>query len=379
MAAPVQPGAARAFWQGWMQRHHTLAGLVATVGAASSFVFNGHIIVYSSRWVIRVCGYVAEGALLFAVLLISACSVAPKFVELFISASLMQYLVWLALIVLALIPEVILCNAVVDAIGHWIIASQRRRDPVAWSWAVLFTVPTVLFFFLTAATLNTLATTGGNVVQASTTMLGLRCFTGWMYGLLQMVYAGVGRLSMQIAVPQQVAPMLANIPPAPAPAGNGVDLAALMARIEALSQQMENLKGEQRSEQQATEKAMLKLCDPDASPDAPRDAFPAPAEREQGAKSDAESDASVNTKASRKQHESTRQPLQKRRDPDAVGDASPLQLVNRKVARGNTRGEAVKRAERIIKRHPQITPTELAKRAQISRSYASQLLAQHSA
>jgi DNA-binding MarR family transcriptional regulator len=37
------------------------------------------------------------------------------------------------------------------------------------------------------------------------------------------------------------------------------------------------------------------------------------------------------------------------------------------------------RAERIIKRHPQITPTELAKRAQISRSYASQLLAQHSA
>ncbi len=361
MAAPVQPGAAGAFWQSWMQRHHTLAGLVATVGAAFSFVFNGHIIVYSSRWVIRVCGYVAEGALLFAVLLISACSVAPKFVELFISASLMQYLVWLALIVLALIPEVILFNAVVDAIGHWIVVKNRRRDPVAWCWAILMTVPTVLFFFLTAATLNTLTTNGGNVVQASTTMLGLRCFTGWMYGLLQMVYAGVGRLSMQTtAKDEQAAPALATNPPAKASAGNGVDLAAIIARIEALSQQMERLKVEQGSEQQATEKAMPERRDPDASPDAPSDAF-------------------VNTASTPGRIERSTQPLPSQSDPDAVGDASPLQLVNRKVARGNTRGEAVKRAERIIKRHPQITPTELAKRAQISRSYASQLLAQHSA
>jgi len=380
MAAPVEPGAAGAFWQGWMQRHRTLAGLLATIAAAFSFVFNGHIIVYSSRWVIRVCGYVAEGALLFAVLGISACSVAPKFVEVFISAALMQYLVWLALIVLSLIPEVLLFNAVIDAIGHWIIVKHRRRDPVAWSWACLFTVPTVLFFFLTAFTLNTVTAHGGNVIQASSSMLGLRCFTGWMYGLLQMVYAGVGRLSLQATEKsEQAQPQPVNTPSAQTPAGNGVDLAAILLRIEALSQQMERLKVEQSSDHQATGKVTPKLRDPDASADAPGDAFPESLQREMVAKSDATSDAFVNAVSTPGRSERSTQPLPKQRDPDSVGDASPLRLVNRKATQRNTRGEAVKRAERIIKRNPQITPTELAKRAHISRSYASQLLAQHSA
>lgn len=59
---------------------------------------------------------------------------------------------------------------------------------------------------------------------------------------------------------------------------------------------------------------------------------------------------------------------------DGKSDASIIHLVNKKASVTLSRGEAVKRAQRIIKNTPTITPTELAKRAKISRSYASQLL-----
>jgi predicted HTH transcriptional regulator len=43
----------------------------------------------------------------------------------------------------------------------------------------------------------------------------------------------------------------------------------------------------------------------------------------------------------------------------------------------NGRGDAQQKALRILKRNPGIGPSELAKRAQISRSYASKILAEH--
>lgn len=53
----------------------------------------------------------------------------------------------------------------------------------------------------------------------------------------------------------------------------------------------------------------------------------------------------------------------------------PVSITQRQTTRKrqSTKGDAVKRVERILKRTPDITPTELAKRAKISKSYASEV------
>jgi len=205
------------FWQEQMQKHPNVYGILSTLGAVISFFINGHAIVVLGRWVIRVSGYIAETALLFAVLWITGTSIAPNLVELIITANVMQYLVSLALVVLALIPEIILANAIVNAVRHWLTVIRNRRSVSAWIWAVAFTVPTVLFFILTAITLNTLGANGGNIVQASTQSVNLRIDAGWIYGLLELTYAGVkkfqGPQQANTPVPQPV-PVLPTLPTA---------------------------------------------------------------------------------------------------------------------------------------------------------------------
>jgi hypothetical protein len=144
------------------------------------------------------------------VLWISGTSVAPHLVELVMSEKTMQYLVSVALVVLALIPEVILANAIVNALGHVYTAAQKKTV-VSWIWAALFTLPTILFLFLTAYTLNRLSANDGNFVQAGTGMIGLRCFAGWSYGPLEMVYTGIGRRMVS-----QAQPVITPAQPAPA-------------------------------------------------------------------------------------------------------------------------------------------------------------------
>lgn len=181
------------FWRTQMTAHPTLAGVLSVLGSAISFVLNGRLLVWLAQWVIRVSGYVAESALLFAVLWISATSVAPSLIELVMSEDTMKYFVSFALIVLALIPEIILGNAIITVIDHWRRAALDKENFWGWMWAVLFTVPTLLFLWLTAVTINTLANNDGNFVQASTDLVNLRCFAGWGYGLLAIVYAGIGK------------------------------------------------------------------------------------------------------------------------------------------------------------------------------------------
>jgi hypothetical protein len=299
------------------------------IGIALSFVFNGHIIVFAARWVIRVCGYVAESALLFAVLWISVTSVAPKLVELFIDEKTMQYILWLALVALALIPEVILGNAIIDVAKHWLQVARNRQSVMAWTWAILFTIPTVLFLILTALTLNMLAAANGNLVQASSSMLNVRCFAGWTYGLLSIVYVGIGQHNQ----PTQATPDVQQPSPvAPVPS---IDLSTLEQQIATLTQQVTHL--------------------------------------QQNVTPDAQSDASPSKEAKDSE--------QSAHDTDATSegesDAPNLRLVNKQPRPQSKRGEAVKRAKGILAETPRITPTELAKRAGISRSYASQLISQH--
>jgi hypothetical protein len=213
VAQNAQGSAAVVFWNEMMKRHPKLHGWLAIAGAVLGFFLNGHFLVAAGRWVIQVSGYVAETALLFAVLWISGTSIAPSLIEIVMSKEIMAHLVMVALITLALIPEIILANAIINAVKHWITVGHDRRHVMSWVWAFLFTIPTLMFLALTAYTLNSLGSNGGNFVQASTDSLNFRMDAGWIYGLLEVVYAGVRKLAPHLAVfPQQ---KQTQIPPSP--------------------------------------------------------------------------------------------------------------------------------------------------------------------
>jgi len=216
------------FWQMQAQMHPNIYGILRTFGMVASFFLNGHFIVVAGRWVIRVGGYISETSLLFAVLWITGTSIAPDLIKLFMSETMMQRVLWFALIVLAIIPEIILANAIVNAISHWIKVAQHPRSVVAWIWAILFTVPTVLFFILTAITLNTLGAHHGNLVAVSTDTLNWRIDAGWIYGLLELTYAGVKKFMPQQAGFSPV-PHPLSVPPAlPTPEELALSLVPLL-------------------------------------------------------------------------------------------------------------------------------------------------------
>jgi hypothetical protein len=395
-----EESAARRFWREKMQAHPNVAGTLAIAGEVAGYFLNGHFIVALARWVIRVSGYVAESALLFAVLWISATSVAPGFIEFFMSKDLMQALVWLALIVLALVPEVILANAIVNALRHWQKVTLNRRNLVAWAWALLFTIPTVLFLFLTAYTLNNLVQSGGTFVQASTGIVGLRCFAGWTYGLLELVYAGVGRKMVNQA-PLVLAP--AQPAPSAAPAPHPLDaeeiarqLLPLVSRevkltlsdTTQLDEQLHQLRTEMQEKMQQLEtKISAELHDLTALFEAALVASQA----------DAESnvvDIAVYRRMSTDDATGEQQIRQQRAQQSVNNTATtsaakitrPLHLSETVGAtdlstKGATKrassGQGAKqKAQRLLKRNPELSALELAKKAGISRQYASKIIAE---
>lgn len=202
MATMVQgqeESAAAQFWRELMEQHPNIHGTLVIIGSVMGFFFNGHFLVKATQWAVRVSGYVAESALLVAVLWMSATSVAPGLVELFMSEQTMQYFVWLSLVILALIPELILANAVVSVIWHWYRVVQHPKNVVGYAWAILFSIPTCFFFYLTWVTIANLANHHGDFVQATTDIVNLRCLAGWIYGLLSLIYAGVGKKLQSLA------------------------------------------------------------------------------------------------------------------------------------------------------------------------------------
>jgi hypothetical protein len=367
MAAIVQSqqpaqdtSAARAFWQSKMDTHPNIAGTLAIVGEVAGWFLNGHFLVWLGQKVISISGRVAETALLFAVLWISGTSVAPGLIELFMSAKTMQYLVWLALIVLALIPEIILGNSIINAAGHWQTVASDRHNVMAWVWALLFTIPTLLFLILTALTLNALVSDGGNFVQASNGLVGMRCFAGWTYGLLALVYAGIGRR------------MVSQAQPAITPAAQPVPIPAQQIDYEEIARQLlpllatpiQELSGEMKGQIERLGEQIVNLqaahvalsSEPESEPESDHqivqieDYFEGPAEEPCVTPSLA---------------------------PKVTRQLTPERPAKKPAQESSTngRGEAQQKALRILKRTPDIGPTELSKRANISLSSAKRILA----
>jgi hypothetical protein len=390
-AAGSEESAARQFWREKMEKHPNLAGGLAIASEVAGFFLNGQVLIRFGQWMVRVTGSIAETALLFAVLWISATSVAPHLVELIMNEQTMQYLVWLALIVLALVPEVILANALVNALGHWHSVTLNRRNLLSWAWALLFTVPTALFLGLTAYTLNTLVANGGNFVQASTGLVGLRCFAGWTYGLLEMVYAGVGRTMIN-----QVQPPITPAQPAPARPLDSEEIARQLLPL--VVQEVKTLLPahapafdyQQIAAQVSTHVAAvyaphLQQLRVNVEEMATRMA------RQPATVDETEDETTITSCEDRSVHLK-----QKIDEPDEEPNVEPRPRITVKLQQERsdakrstrretksetppTRGTAQEKALRIIQRNPDIDAATLAKRAHITPQYASRILKKQSA
>ncbi len=356
-----EESAARRLWNNKMQEHPTLAGLLAMAGEVAGFFLNGHFIVALARWVIRVSGYVAESALLFAVLWISGTSVAPNLIELFMSEKTMQYLVSVALIALALIPEVILANALVTALGRWQSVLRDRRNRQAWVWAFLLTFPAILFLALTSLTLGSLTANGGNYVQASNDLLGWRCFAGWTYGLLELVYAGIGRKMVKGAQPMitpahpapvqqpldyeeiahQLLPLVAQEVRQIVP-----DTSGMVEQIQQLRAIVEDLARQIAQQSETVDETETNIASFEDETEDETEGVPSPC--------------------------ITRKLKQERSETKREATSETRRETN------SSRGAARQKALRAIKRTPDINATELAKRVGITPQYAGQILKQQS-
>ncbi len=210
--APHTMHEAQSFWHEQRQKHPTLYGILCLIGSVTGFFFNGHFIVALGRWVVLTSGRIAETALLFATLWITATYVAPNFTA--ILGGTATALSSLSLLAFSLLPEVILFHAIVTTYQHWSTALYEKsgtRRVGASLWAVLYTLPTATFFSMTVYTICTFASHDGRIGQASGTALSIRCLAGWLYGLIGLIRATIGKHQHRLSAPTPPQPVPTSV------------------------------------------------------------------------------------------------------------------------------------------------------------------------
>ncbi len=206
-----EKGAARAFWDGLMQKHPNIHGFLSIIGSLFGFFANGHFIVAFGHWIVRTAGRIAETALLLATLWVTAANVAPDLVGKLGAASVSNFNA-LSLIAFSLLPEIIVFGAIITTYEHWarFFRDSRAANP-AWVWASLYTIPTGSFVVMTVLTIVSFVTHDGTATHATGAALAARCLAGWFYSLVELIFAAIGKRTGQTITPRQVEDRLAEI------------------------------------------------------------------------------------------------------------------------------------------------------------------------
>jgi hypothetical protein len=189
-----ESSAARQFWNTQMQRHPNLHGILSILGSVAEFFTGGHFLVRLGHKVVLTGGVIAETSLLFATLWVTADYTIPAFLHRFLSGDLMSTCTSLSQASFSLLPEIILASAIVTTVQHWKQASSNWRS-THWVWASLYSAPTLTFLALTLYTILTFSSQGGSIAQATGAALALRCFAGYSYALLELIYVRIGKPS----------------------------------------------------------------------------------------------------------------------------------------------------------------------------------------
>jgi hypothetical protein len=204
---------ARAFWDGLMEKHPNLHGILSITGSVLGFFLNGHAVVKAGHWVVMTAGRIAETALLFATLWITAVNIAPDFItQLAGGAGHVSTLNALSLMAFSLLPEIIVFSAIVITYEHWQrFFRDRRASNPAWVWGSLYTLPTGTFLIMTVVTLGSFVSRDGAAAHITGVAIVIRCLAGWFYALVELIYITLGKRTGYTITQRQVEDRLAEI------------------------------------------------------------------------------------------------------------------------------------------------------------------------
>ncbi len=148
------------------------------------------------RWLVTSAGTVAESALIVATLYVTVNVVAHQLLQwaFYFNGQIIPTLNQIALIIFACIPELIIVGAVGESIAHW---RMYRITKNKWSlvWAILHTVPTVVFLIMTIVTILSFVNIeeSGKDYKIEGWNLSIRVLFGWIYSVAGMLFESVGR------------------------------------------------------------------------------------------------------------------------------------------------------------------------------------------
>jgi hypothetical protein len=165
----------------------------AYVQKAWTFIFNGHFMVSFVRWMTLTGGNIAESMFLLATLWVTINAVAHPLLLHILPTATIEVANYLAITAFSIVPELIIIPLIITCYSHWSLVVRRKSKP-AWLWAVLYTVPALIFLGVTVMTIASFVSAKGTVdIQLDGNQLVIRCLSGWWYSTVNMLFAQSGK------------------------------------------------------------------------------------------------------------------------------------------------------------------------------------------
>lgn len=321
---PLQGMGERSAWSQLMDKYPTLALVLQAIGDLLGYFANGQFLVDAWRWAVLTAGNVSEAALMFAALWITAASVEPDAINQ-LPYGIPAAMSTASMFALTLLPEVIVYHAIAVCYDYWrkAITDVGHRASY-WPWAVLYSLPTLTFLAMTIYTLCSFVSIGHTFAAPSWVLTG-RVLAGWSYGVVGLIHAAIHKKS---------------------PVKNDI---LSVTSIATIAQPIVPTMATTTTSESAPDSALENGIPDDttnATTDNSSDILP---------ESDSLSDSVEDSITFR----------------SATGETTSETKAHAKPARG----ACARKAATIMKKIPDISPADLAKRANISQTYARQLLA----
>lgn len=199
----------------WLEGHPRTQKAVQSAQALYRYLVSFQWVVDIVRWMITTGGNIAESAFLLATVYVTINVVAHKLVAWALPVNVISTLNQISVIAFSVLPELIVASAIAVTFDHYKFAWGTKKW-YAWIWGGLYTIPTVIFIYMTVVTITSFVSLEAINVdyQATGAMLVTRCLAGWGYGMLQTLFFKVGKHGYNVifdTLKKQVASLSATL------------------------------------------------------------------------------------------------------------------------------------------------------------------------
>jgi hypothetical protein len=164
------------------------------LGRGVNYMVSGQWVVDFVQQLISFGGRVSESAFLIATVYVTLNTVAHLLLTWIFPGNVILVLNQVSVIAFAVLPELIIFNALQTTYDHWKMVINTKRVG-AWAWAIAYSIPTAIFLVMTVVTICSfvsLETINAATYQTSGFMLVIRCLAGWGYSMVQRIWKKKG-------------------------------------------------------------------------------------------------------------------------------------------------------------------------------------------